>query len=137
MVGVYSEFVAGPAMFTLVGDAKPLSGASCSSYFWNVVLAGTVESRQSNRGLRFVASALVDGETKSGTEGGLATVDVLVGEEDIGVRVGVYVGVRVNVAVGVRVGVLLAVAAGVRVAVLVAVGAPGVDVAAVVLFVNV
>lgn len=111
---MYSEFVAAPLTFTIVGDGKVLLTANCSSYFWKIVPAGTLELLQSNRGVRLVTDVLLTGAANTGTLGNdeaavggmlvLAGIKVTVG--------GMLVLVGINVAIG---GILVLVGAGVAV----------------------
>lgn len=115
ILGVYSELAAAPLISTMVGTGNVLLTASCSSYFWKVVPAGTLESPQSNFGVRLVTSTLLIGAVNTGTLGAVSD-KVAVGGILILVGVGVAVGgILVFVGIAVAVGGTL-VLVGVKVA---------------------
>ena len=69
------EFVTEPGTFTLVAEVNAGSVEICNSYIWKVVPTGRgVELLQSRSGVRLVFLALLLGETRVGTIGGLAVV---------------------------------------------------------------
>ena len=76
--------VAGADTSILVGEVKPASVEICSSYFKNVVPAGTLELLQSRSGVRLEVTALLAGEIRFGMLGGLAVVIVCIADQALG-----------------------------------------------------